>query len=161
MITDLFHEDWTDALEAEERRRVNVYMENPRAVFVFGSNLQGIHGAGAARDAVKQWGARWGIGHGLEGRSYAIPTKDARFRSLPLTEIARYATRFRSDAILHPELLFILTRVGCGLAGYTDRQIAPLFRGVPRNVKVPTGWDRLIPQGPYPSPLRTTEEPYG
>lgn len=161
MIPDLYHEDWTDALEAEERRRVNVYMAHPRAVFVFGSNTQGIHGAGAAKEAVKHWGARWGIGQGLEGRSYAIPTKDAQLCPLSLTQIAKNVTRFRSDALLHPEILFILTRVGCGLAGYADRQIAPLFRGVPRNVKVPIGWDRMIPQGPYPSPLRTTEEPYG
>lgn len=108
-----------------------------RNVFVFGSNLAGRHGKGAAKTALLHWGAIYGQGHGLQGSSYAIPTKDAKIRTLPLTEIAKYVIIFLDFADDHPELTFFVTAIGCGLAGYTPAHIAPLFRSVPDNVRLP------------------------
>jgi len=103
-------------------------------VFVFGANLAGRHGAGAAWDAWKKHVAIYGQGEGHQGNSYAIPTKDERLRTLPLSDIARYVNDFKRFAANHPELTFKVTRVGCGLAGYTDSEIAPMFRGCSDNV---------------------------
>ena len=100
----------------------------PNEVFVFGSNLGGRHGAGAARLA-REWGAVWGNPVGLQGRTYAIPTVDASVRNtLSLEEIRPYADEFIQFARLHPELTFLLTDVGCGLAGLRADEVAPLFR---------------------------------
>lgn len=109
-------------------------------IFVFGSNLAGRHGAGAALTAFKDWGAHYGVGFGRTGRAYAIPTKDARLRPLPLELIAVYVSQFLSYAQNHAELDFQVTRIGCGLAGYTDAQIAPMFKTAPRNCALPGGW---------------------
>lgn len=96
-------------------------------IFVFGSNLSGIHGAGAAAEALN-YGAVWGKGVGLFGRSYAIPTKDERIKTLPLREIKPHIEAFVKFTQEHPELRFFVTRIGCGLAGFQDSQIAPLFK---------------------------------
>ena len=109
-------------------------------IFVFGSNLAGKHGAGAALHARKEHGAIYGQGKGLQGTSYAIPTKDANIETLPLSEIQKYVEEFKIFAMKHPELLFIVTRIGCGLAGYTDKQIAPMFKNSPSNCRLPEGW---------------------
>jgi hypothetical protein len=109
-------------------------------VFVFGSNLAGRHGAGAALTALKSYGAVLGVGEGLRGRSYALPTKDRAIRTLPLEVVELYVKNFLDFAWAHPELQFFLTRVGCGLAGYQDRDIAPLFKTAPSNVRKPEGW---------------------
>lgn len=107
-------------------------------IFVFGSNLAGVHGAGSAKEAHKNWGAEWGVGVGRTGRSYAIPTKPAPYQpSLAVERIAGYVLNFLQYAREHPELEFHCVRVGCGRAGYTDQQMAPLFRGAPENVKLP------------------------
>lgn len=94
----------------------------PGEVFVFGSNLAGHHDGGAARVAFERFGAIYGQGEGLQGSSYAIPTM-----ALPLNAIAKYVEEFIWFADFHPEMKFLVTRVGCGIAGYTDDQIAPLF----------------------------------
>lgn len=107
-------------------------------VFVFGSNLSGIHGAGAARFALLYKGAVMGIGKGHVGDSYALPTKDLVIRTLPLDRVKAYVDQFLEYARLHPELEFEVTRVGCGLAGFMDSQIAPLFKGAPANCHLPT-----------------------
>lgn len=100
----------------------------PNEVFVFGSNLGGRHGAGAARLA-RNWGAEWGNPVGLQGRTYAIPTVDASVRNtLSIDEIRPYADGFIQFARAHPELIFLLTDVGCGLAGLRADEVAPLFR---------------------------------
>lgn len=112
------------------------------AVFVFGSNLAGRHGAGAALYARKHHGAIYGQGIGLQGNSYGIPTKDMYIRTLPLHEIARHVIDFLLFAIAHPDLTFEVTRIGCGLAGYTDTQIAPMFKNAPANCLLPEGWRR-------------------
>lgn len=111
-----------------------------KKIFVFGSNLAGRHGAGAAKYARQHYGAIYGQGIGLQGDSYAIPTKDYNIETLPLSEIKRYVDMFLDFAKNHPKLEFQLTRIGCGLAGYKDDQIAPMFVGLPRNVTVPEEW---------------------
>lgn len=91
-------------------------------IFVFGSNLQGMHGGGAARIAHKSFGAEWGVGVGLTGRTYAIPTMQGG------TETIRpYVDDFIAFAREHPEMRFLVTRIGCGIAGFDDEDIAPLF----------------------------------
>lgn len=99
---------------------------NQNEIFVFGSNRAGAHGAGAARQAIK-WGAVYGKGKGLIGSTYALPTKDEAIRTLPLIEIFKEVDDFTQCAINNPTLRFLVTRVGCGLAGYQDSQIAPMF----------------------------------
>ena len=102
--------------------------------FVFGSNEAGRHGKGAALCAKKYFGAIYGQGHGEQGNSYAIATKDDSLRSLPIGTIAENVRVFLQHAINHPHKIFAVSRVGCGLAGYKDEQIAPLFKGHPSNV---------------------------
>lgn len=92
-------------------------------VFVFGSNLHGHHGGGAARAAVKKFGAIWGQGVGFQGQSYAIPTMQGGVET-----IKPYVDQFISFAKEHTELFFYVTRIGCGIAGFKDRDIAPLFK---------------------------------
>jgi len=111
-----------------------------REIFVFGSNLAGRHGAGAALHAKKRYGAIWGQGVGMQGNSYAIPTKDEKLRTLPLEEIQKHVENFKVFARCHLELRFNVTRVGCGLAGYTDDDIAPMFSGSSANCVLPDGW---------------------
>ena len=115
-------------------------MKAERPIFVFGSNEAGIHGAGAALHAQQKHGAILGRGVGLQGYSYAIPTKDRRLHTLPLSVIHGYVQDFVHFALDHPSLTFEVTRIGCGLAGYTDADIAPLFRGAPANCRLPAGW---------------------
>ena len=109
-------------------------------IFVFGSNLAGRHGKGSAREALLNWGATYGKGVGFHGRSYAIPTKDGSLRVLPIEEIAGYVHHFLLFANEHPEHTFHIVKIGCGLAGYSEREMAPLFRGAPPNCRLPEGW---------------------
>lgn len=120
------------------------YIESNR-IFVFGSNLAGRHGAGAARIAMKNFGAIYGLGYGLSGQSFAIPTKDHNIQTLPLTEIEKYIKKFCLEAANHPDKIFLVTQIGCGLAGYKPYQIAPLFKGImPENVRLPAAWGDLF-----------------
>ena len=91
-------------------------------MFVFGSNLQGRHGSGAAGAAVRYFGAIWGQGVGMQGQCYAIPTMHGG-----VDVISPYVDDFIVYAKEHPELTFLVTRIGCGIAGFRDEQIAPLF----------------------------------
>jgi hypothetical protein len=100
-----------------------------KEIFVFGSNLGGFHGAGAAYDAREKFGAQLGVGVGFTGRSYAIPTKDSNLRTLPLEEIAKYVDKFLEETKEHPDKKFLVTKIGTGLAGYSSAEIAPLFKG--------------------------------
>ena len=95
----------------------------PNEVFVFGSNLGGYHGGGAARAAMNLFGAVWGQGVGLQGQSYAIPTMQGGVET-----IKPYVDQFIEFARTKPELYFYVTRIGCGIAGFVDEDIAPLFR---------------------------------
>ena len=109
-------------------------------IFVFGSNLQGIHGAGAAAHAARWCGAIRGQGEGLQGDSYALPTKHGPGRSMSLSEVAHAVQRFKAFAAATTDLTFQVTRVGCGLAGFADEQIAPLFDDAPANCLLPGMW---------------------
>lgn len=103
----------------------------PDEIFVFGSNTAGAHGGGAARFAYDRFGAVWGQSEGLQGQSYGIDTMAG------LEVFEEQAARFVAFAGQHPELRFLLTEVGCGIAGYTPRQVAGFFRGAPENVVLP------------------------
>jgi len=109
-------------------------------IFVFGSNLAGRHGRGAALCAMQEHGAIYGQGRGRQGNSYAIPTKSLQLTALSLDVIRVYVREFIEYAIDNPELQFNVTRVGCGLAGYTDSDIAPMFLHAPKNCILPAGW---------------------
>jgi hypothetical protein len=109
-------------------------------VFVFGSNLAGIHGAGSALEAKRHHGAIQWQGEGRQGDSYAIPTKDERFKTLPLVVIGYGVERFVQYAIEHPEDEFYVVKIGCGLAGLKESQMSPMFKGSPSNVFLPDGW---------------------
>jgi hypothetical protein len=112
-------------------------------IFVFGSNLKGIHGRGSAAEALAKHGAIYGRGVGLQGNSYAIPTKDRNLKVLSLPEIRIYVDQFIQFAKDHPEMTFHVVKVGCGLAGYRDYDIAPMFRYAPENVVLHPDWVRL------------------
>jgi hypothetical protein len=111
----------------------------PDEVFVFGSNLAGVHGAGAAKQAV-EYGAKYGMGVGMTGRAYAIPTKNEDINTMPVVEIASYIDGFVKFTNAHPGVKFFVTRVGCGLAGHKDDDIAPLFKGCSDNCNLPDQW---------------------
>lgn len=121
-----------------------VQASDPIPVFVFGSNLAGRHGKGAALWARQHRGAIYGQGIGRQGNAYAIPTKDQGLRVLPLHGIAPHVAVFLEYARHHPILHFELTPIGCGLAGYRHDQIAPLFRGAPANVMLPTPFAAIL-----------------
>ena len=113
----------------------------PNEVFVFGSNLSGSHGGGAALVALRKFGAVWGQGVGLQGQSYGIPTMQGGVET-----IAPYVDEFIEFAKEHQELTFYVTRIGCGIAGFRDSEIAPLFSKARQleNVILPkTFWDEL------------------
>ena len=99
----------------------------PGQIFVFGSNQSGRHGAGAAKTALG-WGAIFGQAEGIQGSTYGIPTKDKMIsRTLTIEQIGQYVDRFIKYAKNHPEITFLVTKIGCGLAGLKPKNIAPLF----------------------------------
>lgn len=135
-----------------------VFAGKPNTVFVFGSNLAGAHGGGAAAVAFKKYGAVMGQGFGFQSPlgahgtvsytragSYALPTKDHKLRTLTITEVAFWVKEFfewaSNNGPTRVDEIFV-TKVGCGLAGYTEQEIAPLFRQYAwqLNVVLPTGW---------------------
>jgi len=114
-------------------------------VFVFGSNRVGIHGKGAALYARETLGAVMRQGEGpmpdaANPKCYALPTKLGPRLSLSLQEVKRHVDKFLAYAASRPDLSFFVTAVGCGLAGYNDADIAPMFRGAPANCELPAGW---------------------
>lgn len=96
-------------------------------IFTFGANLKGIHGKGAAKQAIT-WGAIWRQSEGLQGKTYAIPTKDKSIRTLPIQEIKPYVNRFIEFAKNNTDKIFLVTPIGCGLAGLNPKDVAPLFK---------------------------------
>lgn len=126
-----------------------------KMILVFGSNEAGVHGAGAAKTAMEKHGAIWGKSYGHHGKSFAIPTKDDTIQTLPLTNIHLYVNGFLAYAIGHPKLTFRVTRIGCGLAGLKDSDIAPMFVGAPKNVEFDLAWKPWI--GEYNSYWGTYE----
>jgi hypothetical protein len=104
----------------------------PNQIFVYGANEGGIHRAGAAKLALR-WGAKMGE-YGLNGQTYGIPTKDKKIQTLPLDKIQVHVNDFLATAFSHPEYEFLLTKIGCGLALYEPKDIAPLFKAVKTGV---------------------------
>ena len=119
--------------------RISELKENE--IFVFGSNLAGAHGGGAARVAYHTFGAVWGKGVGLQGQSYAIPTMQGGTDT-----IKPYVDEFIQFAKEHRQLTFLVTRIGCGIAGFCDEDIAPLFKGAEdiTNVILPKEFVEII-----------------
>ena len=123
--------EWITQLESNE-------------VFVFGSNLAGCHAGGAARVACQRFGAVWGQGVGLQGQSYAIPTMQGGVET-----IAPYVDEFIEFAKSHPDMTFLVTPIGCGIAGFTPKELAPLFvRAVDvENILLPKSFVDVLQQG--------------
>ena len=113
-------------------------------VFVFGSNLAGKHGAGAAKFAFDNLGAEYGKGEGPTRNCYAIPTKDAHIVAMDLCHIIPGVKTFVQYTLDHPELEFFVTRVGCGFAGYKDKEMAPLFKGCGDNCNFAEEWRQYL-----------------
>lgn len=113
----------------------------PNEIFVFGSNLAGAHGGGAARLAYNRFGAIWGQGVGLQGQSYAIPTMQGGVET-----IKPYVDEFIRFAKQHPEQKFLVTKIGCGIAGFTVEEIAPLFYHAidSENIVLPHEFDDIV-----------------
>lgn len=107
-------------------------------VFVFGSNAEGLHWAGAAEVAMKNFGAVWGEGEGLHGRSYAIPTMGTT------DELRAAVGRFLGHAIAHPDRTYLVTKVGTGIAGRPIQEVAVMFRGHPQNVIIPAEFELVL-----------------
>ena len=136
----------------EEKRRYAKEYYSPRVtppivrhleeneIFVFGSNANGYHGGGAAAVAMHSFGAVWGQGEGLQGKSYAIPTMEG------LEKLKEAVDRFTDFADQHQEMRFLVTMIGCGSAGYSPREIAPLFKGCIylENVALPSGFWKAL-----------------
>lgn len=123
----------------EKKRTTPEYITSlqPNEIFVFGSNLHGMHGGGAAYVALRKFGAIMGQGVGLQDQSYAIPTMQGGVET-----IRPYVDEFIEFAKQHPELIFLVTRIGCGIAGFSDDEISPLFEKAHdvENVVLPPGW---------------------
>lgn len=115
-------------------------MIQPRVIFVFGSNLLGRHLGGAARDAARFWDAAHGVGVGPTGEAYALPTVDRRGTPMPIEDIAAHVDQFIAHAAASPDQVFYVTKIGCGIAGHLQTEIAPLFAAAPSNVQLPKGW---------------------
>lgn len=124
----------------------NITSLEPHQIFVFGSNFAGIHGAGAAALAHKKFGAVWKKGVGLYGQSYALPTKDHQIVTLSLSDIEYQIDLFLGTTHLFPQLEFLVTKIGCGLAGYSVEDIAALFKGkeISSNVILPESFSKII-----------------
>ena len=116
----------------------------PNEIFVFGSNLAGIHGAGAARTAMQCFGAVFGRGIGRTGKCYAIPTKDEDIQTMPTQKIGTFVDVFVEYARFNPDKLFYVTQIGCGLAGHSPRDIAPMFKRAPSNCVFDEEWRKYL-----------------
>lgn len=129
-------------------KRVNQKLSRPQTsgspvttnIFVFGSNLAGRHGAGAAKFALQHHGAIYGQGWGLQGNSFAIPTKGYHLEVLSLDKIEKACSEFMYYAEYNPQFIFDLTPIGCGLAGYRQEEIKPFFEDKPHNVHYTKEW---------------------
>lgn len=114
------------------------------AIFVFGSNRSGIHGAGAARTAYLHYNAQIGIGEGLTGRSYALPTVGYGIKPINLDAVQDHVLNFIEFARKRPDLTFQVTQVGCGLGGFSKQDIAPMFEMHPDNCWFDSQWKNFI-----------------
>lgn len=118
-------------------------------VFVFGSNLDGNHSGGAARFAHLNHDAIMGVGEGMTGESYALPTVGHEFTTMTLAKVREHVNTFLNFARRYEHLDFKVTRVGCGIAGFTDSEIAPLFANAPSNCLFDTAWEKFLPNAEF------------
>jgi hypothetical protein len=118
--------------------------DGKRNYFVFGSNENGYHGAGAARFARVHYNAKMGVAVGHTGDAYAIPTMDKAFTPLPLPAIGENVKMFLYTASLHPDRVYYVTPIACGIAGYGPREIAPFFADAPSNVVLPDEFTAIL-----------------
>jgi hypothetical protein len=109
-------------------------------IFVFGSNLAGLHGKGAALVAKHMYGAEQFVGEGITGSAYALPTKDRWLRVRNVYDVKRSVCDFLRYAKEHPDKKFFVTAIGTGLAGFKHHDVAPMFRGAPTNCNFPKPW---------------------
>lgn len=123
----------------------NIVDLDENEIFVFGSNEAGIHGAGAARIAFLKFGAEMGLGNGLSGNSYAIPTKDRNVETLPLDKVKSYIDEFIGFVLKHQNLTFYLTKIGCGLAGFTIEEIKNIFWEVIEEYRTESSKEQYLP----------------
>ncbi len=128
----------TATAQARNLARMHITSLSPNEVFVFGSNASGAHGGGAARFAMDRFGAIWGQSEGLQGQSYGIDTMSG------LGVFEEQARRFIGFAAAHDELRFLVTEVGCGIAGYRPEQVAGFFAGAGENVVLPESFTREL-----------------
>lgn len=116
-----------------------------KVVFVFGSNLAGVHGAGAAKEAALYWGAQRGVGEGITGNSYALPTKDQNIQTLSLDLVIHHFNKFMDFVLDNPDIQFLLTPIGTGLAGFdltTIKTLTGVLNNPPRNLWLTGDWFR-------------------
>jgi hypothetical protein len=119
----------------------NINKLEDNQIFVFGSNLNGAHGRGAAKMARDLFGAKIGIGEGLTGKTYAFPTLDKEMKQASHESLIKSKEKLYNFAEENPELKFFVTKVGCGLAGFTEEYMKSIFIGAkPENIILPIGW---------------------
>lgn len=111
-------------------------------IFVFGSNLAGEHIGGAAKQAHASFGAQWEIGEGLTGQSYAFPTLTEMRRKREYLDLEKSVEKLYKCAAKHPHKEFLLTKVGCGIAGYNEELMRSLFLNPPVNIRLPIDWNK-------------------
>ncbi len=113
---------------------------SPNQVFVFGSNLAGKHYGGAAKQAADQFGAEYGIGEGMTGQCYAFPTLDENFNKVSNTQLKASRLYLYKEANANPDKEYLLTKVGCGIAGFSEDTMKKLFKNAPSNITKPKDW---------------------
>ena len=115
-------------------------------IFVFGSNTEGKHGGGAAWFAHKNFGAEWGVAHGISGKTYAIATCTPSIEELPIEAISESVRKFIAHAKQTPSQTYLVTPIGCGIAGFTPEEIAPLFNGAidVENIHLPESFWKIL-----------------
>ena len=112
----------------------------PDQVIIVGTNLLGRHAGGAARQAAEQFGLVEGVAEGLSGSTYAFPTLDENFQQVSNTQLKASRLKLYKTAEAHPELTFLLTKVGCGIASFDESKMKGLFRNAPANIVKPLEW---------------------
>ena len=122
------------------RSTIDVKLLRPDEIFIFGSNEAGKHDAGAAKLAKDKFKAKYGVGEGLTGKCYAFPTLDKDFKKLSVYKLKKSVNKLNKCAKDNPFKIFLLTKVGCGIAGYNEKEISNLFKNIELNIIKPEGW---------------------